>query len=54
MSPIKVAMLPRDIKQADPDRNIAEVMNYAGNLDHDTDILARPEHFSIGCMVDTD
>ncbi|MDE6542837.1 MAG: nitrilase family protein [Muribaculaceae bacterium] len=54
MSTIKVAMLPLDIKQADPDRNIAEVMNYAGNLDRDTDILALPELFSTGFIIDTD
>lgn len=47
-------MLPLDIKQSDPARNIAEIINYAGNLDADTDILALPELFSTGFIIDPD
>ena len=42
MSKIKVAMLPLDIRQADPARNIGEVERMAGCLDADPDLLVLP------------
>ncbi len=54
MNNIKVAMLPLDIRQADPARNVADVISYASSLDHDTDILALPELFSTGFIIDPD
>lgn len=48
MSKIKVAMLPLDISQADPARNIGEIERMVGCLDADTDLLVLPELFTTG------
>ena len=48
MTKIKIAMLPIDIRQADPAGNISQVKHLAGNLDKDTDIICLPELFTTG------
>ena len=52
MTKIKIAMLPIDIRQADPAGNISQVKHLAGNLDKDTDIICLPELFTTGFIKD--
>ena len=45
-------MLPLDIIQADPVANLIEIKKNITNLDSDTDLLALPELFSTGFIID--
>lgn len=54
MNQLKAAMLPLDIVRSNPAANLAAVEAAAASLLPDTDLLALPELFTTGFIIDSD